>query len=231
MNTPFILNALMAVAICISQPACIVPVNTTYETARSLGKNNVELAGNFTQYSFAGPEVSGKATNNFGFRAGLGITDKFDLKIRYENMATPPIVFLDEDWSFDHVSFVSISPKFSLVKNKLSLSAPLSVYLLSGEVDGTNKTNPVVAVGPTLLYTAMLKPDKIDMTGGTKLEIFEGGGVVMGLSAGAGFSNNLNNWAIRPEIGVSTGLTSGLIFNYGIGTQFILHAKRNQAAK
>lgn len=58
----------------------VAPITNHYERAATLKKGNVELAGNFTSYSVAGVDESESVNNNFGFRAGYGISDKVDIK-------------------------------------------------------------------------------------------------------------------------------------------------------
>jgi hypothetical protein len=211
--------------ILITFQACVVPINTTNDTARSLGKGNVELAGSYTQYNVAA-EYPASVFSNVGFRAGYGLSGKFDLKLRYENMRTPEIELRDEYWFFDRVQYLSVVPKFSLKKDKVSLSTPLSLYFLAGELDEKSETTTDFSIGPTLLYTSEIKANKIDFTAGIKSEIFQSGALIMGFSAGAGFSNNLRRWAVRPEIGYTAGLGGGVILNYGIGANFIFPARR-----
>lgn len=67
--------------------ACaFAPVNNQYEKAGTLKKGNVELSGSFTGYRAIETAGSINTNNNLGFRAGLGISDKFDLKFRYERL-------------------------------------------------------------------------------------------------------------------------------------------------
>jgi hypothetical protein len=47
-----------------------------------------------------------------------------------------------------------------------------------------------------------------------------------GTSLGAGFSTNLDKWAIRPEIGVSSDFNDARYISYGLGLQFILPARK-----
>lgn len=49
-----------------------------------------------------------------------------------------------------------------------------------------------------------------------------GGSALFGATVGAGFSSDLNKWAIRPEVGILS-FGGGVSFlSYGIGIQFIL---------
>jgi hypothetical protein len=66
---------------------CFAPVNNQYEKAGTLKKGNLELSGNYTRYSASGGGGTESTNNNMGFRVGYGLSDKFDLKLRYERLS------------------------------------------------------------------------------------------------------------------------------------------------
>jgi hypothetical protein len=180
--------------------------------------------GSYTYYT--GSE--GGISSNFGFRAGLGLSEKTDLKFRYEYMSGLPEEFLDEDFFYSKGNYFSLIPKFSLGKGNMALLTPLSLYQLKLDGSGASGNSSVFSLGPTFLYTFDLNPNKIDFTAGARSEVFFGVGsfAFFGLSAGAGFSSDLSKWAIRPEIGYLAGMGGGGIFNIGIATQFYLNRKK-----
>jgi hypothetical protein len=198
---------------------CFVPVNSLYESSKTLGKGNGELLGSYTNYSGEGDQLS----SNFGFRAGIGLSEKTDLKIRYENMNTSVEVWDDEEL-FSTGHFISLIPKFGFKNPHMALLSPLSLYMLSSGEGSSKENNSIFSVSPTFLYTFFPNPNKIDITGGIRSEIFiaDGTAFTFGLMAGAGFSSDLSKWAIRPEIGFMGG-----IFNIGLGVQFFLNKKRD----
>ena len=55
-----------------------------------------------------------------------------------------------------------------------------------------------------------------------------GGGVLLGITMGTGFSSDLTRWAIRPEVGASF-IGGGAFLSYGIGLQLLLHNKKSQS--
>jgi len=78
------------------------------------------VSGNYTKYMFTGETTN----NNVGIKAGVGLSDRTDIKIRYEKLMVPD---LNEDIEF-RANYVSVIPKFSLIPGKLSLFAPISMY-------------------------------------------------------------------------------------------------------
>ena len=113
------------------------PINNQYEKAGTLKEGNAEFSGSVTGYGIAGAGGSLSTNNNFGFRAGYGLTDKFDIKLRYEHLITTKS-FEEEfaDGEVKGTNYFSLVPKFSLVQNKLALLVPLSHYSFKEEIDG-----------------------------------------------------------------------------------------------
>lgn len=207
------------------------PINNQYEKAGTLKKGNIELSGNYTSYSITGDGESAKSNDNVGFRAGYGLSDKFDIKIRYERLV-PAKGF--EDGGFNDeikgINYISIVPKIALIPEKLSLLIPLSHYSYKDLYNGEVTKEKLNSIAPLLIYTISNNRNKADYSFGLKADyIFgnDGGTVLLGTTIGAGFSNDLRKWAIRPELGaIFPG--GGAILSYGIGFQFIIPANKKQ---
>ena len=212
---------------CVLFSCAFAPVNNQYEKAGTLKKGNLELSGNFTGYNIGGVNTN----NNLGFRAGYGVTDKFDLKVRYERLI-PGDDFEEDDYftngDLKGVNYFSIVPKFALISEKLSLLIPISHYSFTEEVDGKENNGTLNSIAPQLIYTLTNRKNKSDLSFGLKADgLFNGdggGGVLLGTTIGAGFSTDLSRWAIRPEVGASF-IGGGAFLSYGIGLQFIISKK------
>jgi hypothetical protein len=210
----------------------VAPVNAGYEKAGTLGKGNVELSGNYTHYIVSSEGESDAINNNYGFKAGYGLSDKFDLKLRYEKLMP---VEQEPDSKFK-VNYMSIIPKVSLVDKKLSLLVPISRYNFKDEdQDGKPIKDHSYSIAPQIIRTFTSKTNQADFSIGLKGDYIINSGedaendFLLGFSAGAGFSNNLDKWAIRPEVGYLFKPGDGIGFwNIGVGVQFILptHKKR-----
>ena len=207
------------------------PVNNQYEKAATLKQGNIELSGSFTGYSAGGVGGTVSTNNNFGFRAGYGISDKVDLKFRYERLV--PRDGFDSEDIFDEgnitgVNYFSIIPKFALIPEKLALLVPLSQYSFKEEVDGKENNGTMNSIAPQLIYTLTNTKNKSDFSFGIKADCLlnnnGGGGVLLGTSIGAGFSSDLSKWAVRPEVGALF-IGGAAYLSYGVGLQFILSKK------
>jgi hypothetical protein len=139
------------------------PINNQYEKAGTLKKDNIELKGSSTGYNIGGINTN----NNLGFRVGYGITDKFDLKFRYEHLF-PGEGFDDEDYFTDgalkSVNYFSIVPKLALIPERLSLLIPVSHYSFKEEVDGKENTGTINSIAPQLIYTLTNRKNKSDLS-------------------------------------------------------------------
>ena len=112
----FTLAALVIAGFYLHSCTTVAPVHATYEKAATLGKGDLELSGHYTNYRWEGETTN----NNIGFKAGIGISENADIKIRYEKLMLP-----DEAQESDiKINYMSVIPKFSLVPDKLSIFRP-----------------------------------------------------------------------------------------------------------
>jgi len=206
----------------------VVPINNTFEKAGTLKKGNVEAAGNISTYSDMSWTWNGNNTKyrfgikNVGARLGIGLSDNTDLKFRYEHMVTSNLE------GFKSMSYFSIVPKFALTADEFSLLVPISVYNYRNDNWSNESNGTTGSIAPQLLYTFTNAKRNADLTLGVKGDVLFGGGgaiLLFGSSLGAGFSSDLNKWAVRPEVAI-TFLNSALTWSYGIGFQYTIPKSR-----
>ena len=192
------LNIFVATIAIFSLCQCVAPINSSFESARMLEKGDVELMGGYARYSVHDANEFESSNSNITARIGIGVTDKFNLKARYTRLTTPG------GGSKAGMNYFEIAPKFSLKEDKIAAVVPLGFYFSKGA--------KYSVVSPKLLFTYP-QSKKFDLTLAIKSDIYFSGGIMFGANLGAGFSSDLDKWAIRPEIG----LMSGGIWNAGIG--------------
>jgi len=184
-----------------------VPVNSTFDSARMLQKDLVQVRGSFSGYNYSAHDETDPSNNNYGFGIGYGISDKFTLKSRYEFITFP-------DNSEDFYHYFDIAPKFAIVHNKLAFQLPFGVYTADGN-------EPAYVISPQLLATYPIRLSSSEMTVGLKTDIQLDGediDIPIGINLGLGFGRDLNRWAIRPEIGWMFNTSEKeSSFTYGIG--------------
>ena len=145
--------------------------------------------------------------NNIGLAAGYGLSEKLNLNVRYEYLKSRSDVdFLGETFN-DFMNYFEIGCKIRLIEERMALGLPVGLYLYEGGLTSS--------ISPRLFIT-LGNNEKVDFTmvPNVLLTIGDDIGIFPGVNLGIGLSNNLNKWAIRPEIGYNG------VLNFGIGTYF-----------
>jgi len=195
---------------------CFAPMNTVYESARTPNAGEFELSGNYSHYYpfWVDTVYLLQPTNrNYGGSLAFGLSDNFSMKFRYERMNVESIQFWDikireEGENIDEFDYFEIGGKLALWKDHIALSLPVGMY--------RNGENNMTTMNPRLFLT--LGGDKFEFSVIPKATILFGEDEIIaipGATIGFGFSNDLNKWAIRPEIGFD-----GLFVNAGIGINY-----------
>lgn len=223
-KTLFSLVSVVLLAVLLTSCASTLPVNSYYEKAGTLQKGGVELMGSVTGYSVSHYGRTEAASKGGGLRAGYGVSDRFDLKLRYEHQS----VTSNFDGRLKESSMISIVPKYAAVPGVISLAMPISWYSNRNEAYEVKYRETYTALSPMLLFTFTGTSNRADLTMGLKSDLIFGKESTMyiGSFIGAGFSSDLDKWAIRPEIGVSTALSREYFWNFGIGFQWMLPKKK-----
>ena len=202
-------------------------VSNSFERASSLGKARGEVTPAFTHYFVTFDGGSGELSNNIGIKAGYGISESFDLKLRYEHF------FFPKDFSSGFsMNYFSLVPKFSVNSSLFAFQLPLSLYHVKNSYGPVTESQNLYSISPQLLktfgssnttdFTATVKGDYMFTTGDNSDSDF-----LLGLNLGAGLSSDLRKWAIRPEAGIlfKPG-ENGIIWNVGLGLQFLLSSQK-----
>jgi hypothetical protein len=193
----WIILTLWLVCSCVS----LAPVNTSFDSAKTLNKGQVEFSGNYSPYYLNaeddnGNKVTEKVNDNFGFRFGYGIIDRLDLKFRYERMLPR---LLEDKYVLDGVNYFALSPRYGIVKNRLAGGLDLGLYTYTMKQSNTSES--YFFISPKLAFTYP-SGKKFDLTLSTKIDIFPSDQeTIWGLNLGCGISSDLEKWALRPEIG------------------------------
>ena len=207
--------------------ASMLPVNSAYDKAKTLGKGNVELSGHVTSYVSHQYGRVDFIERHMGLRAGLGLSERFDLKLRYEHMNFSS----NFDGQLRQANCLSIVPKYALVPEKLALLVPFSNYYYTSKAEGEPYKSTIRSIAPQIIYTYTTNNNKCDFSVSLKSDYLfttrhkNEADFFMGTGLGAGFSKDLDRWAIRPEIGLST-KDGQLYWNYGVGFQYVLTKRK-----
>jgi len=190
---------------------CFAPVNSTFESAKLLKNNDIELQGSYSGY-YGGNEFI-NINNNFGFGIAYGVSDNYNLKLRYERIViNHPFELFGDEIDIGGVHFLELSNKFSLVEDNIAIAVPFSLYLFDDE-------GGFLMFDPRLFFT-IGNSNTFEFNIIPKAHIIFGGGFgfMPGLNLGIGLSSDLRKWAIRPEVGFDGYFTFGIGLSYYINS-------------
>lgn len=186
MKIPLLLQAVISLGL-----VSCSPVFSDLQSARTVGQGRVEVTPHYTSASVSDGESSESIQRHIGLQAAIGITPRFDIRIRYEN------AWLEGAGFGDGISILAVGPKVSLLENHIALSVPMGRALGEGTLESWQ-------IHPTLILSLPAIPDKIDVTLAPKYLMRLCGECenFIAVNMGLAISSNLRNWAIRPEFGL-----------------------------
>lgn len=193
---------------------CFAPVTQTYDSARMVKKNKMEVKANYSFYddvayegNYDGEDIV--KNTNFGIAVVYGLEDKTNLGFRYEyinNQTTEIEGDINSQWlgdlidsyRYSDIHFFEFNSKFSLKEGRIAFSAPVGLYNFA-DVGGT-----IFEFKPRFHFTFPNKKNTFEFSIVPQGKFFLSGGTIVplipSLSFGMGFSSDLDKWAIRPEI-------------------------------
>ncbi|HEU4472189.1 MAG TPA: hypothetical protein VFR58_13950 [Flavisolibacter sp.] len=208
----------------LSSCASLVPVNNHFERAATLGKGNAEVSGQVSRYRVSAYGRNDLTNSNYGLQAGYGITDNFDLKLRYEQIE----VAHQHVRGLQRGRYFSLIPKLSLAPDRLAAFMPVSVYDLTYRFDERRSKRTMASIAPHLIYTQPVWRNHVDLSLGFNADLVMSRGATslfIGSQLGAGFSTDLKRWALRPEIAYNTNADARL-WNYGLSFQWTIPLRK-----
>ncbi|NNE30003.1 MAG: hypothetical protein HKN16_10215 [Saprospiraceae bacterium] len=197
----------------------------SYENASALKPGQVQVSGAYgtsDEHRFEDDQFN-FVQNYFG-RVGVGLKGGFGLYGSYyhKGRRDPDGLWsFSDDYETSAYDLYELGFKYTIIEKELALKGGLGMYFVE---------NDYVAQGLNLqiIYSYRFNPhiDGSLIMHGTGVYEQNGYGLVLGLNAGAGFSTNLERWAIRPEIGFNM-----RTFTAGIGLEIKLNKMESALKK
>jgi len=184
-----VLGQVISLTIFILALGC-APTFSEMQSARTVGKNNIEITPTISAVESS--QASGNVQNHYGLQAAYGLSEKLDLRVRYER-----IVYDDENGQNIGTNILGFGPKYSFIKNKVTGYLPL------GRALGNNSEN-TWQLQPTLLLTQAIIDNKLNATLSPKylLRLCSMCDDLVAFNIGFSISSDLNKWSVRPEYGM-----------------------------
>ncbi len=183
-------NLLLAIYLCFCY-GC-VPVFSELQSARTVGKGNVELTPSFSSIDIVDEGDHDELQHQLGLQVAYGVTSRFDVRMRYEY-----IWFYDQSVNDKGTHVLGIGPKYSLLENYIAVAMPVGTAF--GE-----DSDELWELHPTLLLTWPVLKNKIDVNASSKYMITFCGTCddPIAINLGLSLSTNVTRWSIRPEYGI-----------------------------
>lgn len=183
------------------------PLFSDMQSARLVGKNNVEITPGYSSVQFAREGQRESVGSFVGLQAGYGLSDKVDLRVRYEHY----------QYENEETNVFAFGPKIGLVKDRIAFYLPVG-FAFGGFVQESSNS---WQMHPTILFTLPIEPNKIEFNPSVKHIVSfcnDCYNPLFAFNLGAGLSSDLSKWAIRPEYGLLYNLNEkGHYENFSIG--------------
>jgi hypothetical protein len=196
---------------------CAAPFSD-FQSARTLGPGEVEATPSYSHVRFRDDGESEKVQDEFGFQFAAGLSERAELRAKYF------AVRVSDDDDSQTVSVLAVGPKFSLVEDRVALYTPIGFGFGSGI-----ETSETFQLQPTLLFTLPVS-ENFELNPSAKAQIWlneDDADNLLSFNLGAGISNDLSRWALRPEVGllVNPG-EDGSFLHFGLGLSFLSGSRR-----
>lgn len=217
--------------------SCFTPINLEYDSARMLRKGSTEVQASGSAYGFFSGGSAGLLNTNVGGKLGIGLTNRYNIKLRYEKYFYPSFEGLGLDLFAN--SYVELDNKISFnERGRFALSLPLGFYMwnpsLLDETSDLSNRLAFIDFKPKALFTfgnsqtfefTIIPKCHINFTPNNN-EAQSPIRVSPAVSFGAGLSTDLDKWAIRPEIGLEQFFISG-----GLGFSYYFNNAKSEPIK
>ncbi len=175
------------------------PVFSDLQSARLVGKGNVELTPSYSSVSYIEDGESEGIQNHLGTQIAFGVSDNVDIRGRFEH------IWLKGEGDYNDQIF-GLGPKFSVLKDRVAIYLPVGFAF--------SNIGESIEFHPTVLFTLPIVNDMLDFNPSAKylVSFCEDCSNLVALNFGAAFSQDFSRWAIRAEY--------GLLFNPGESGSF-----------
>ncbi len=202
-NNPLL--SIVAILIVFASGFSCVPVFSDLQSARLVGKGQVELTPYYTN---TGSDSEAGGANHLGANFAIGLSQKVDLRGRVET-----------NWIEDQNDFIlGVGPKTSLIENRIAAFLPVGYGFNSG----------VFQLQPTMLFSLPFAKEKLEATLAPKylISLCEDCESNFAANFGLGFSPDFDRWAVRAEYGRI--LAEDGLGQFSLGISFHVNPKDRQ---
>ena len=172
--------------------AACVPPFSELQSARTVGRGHSEVTPSFSMVR-SSEDGSSFEQRQFGVHAGVGLTERMDLRMRFERITA------EEDGEETTAVYVlGAGPKFGLVPDRVALYIPVG-FAFGSDIE----VGETFQMHPTLLATLPVTQG-LDVTGSAKVlvPIASEGDPLLAFNLGLGIGEGRGPVVLRPEVGM-----------------------------
>lgn len=197
----------------IFMPGCI-PIFSEMQSARTVGKNKVEIAPHYTQSTMLNEEDGSYVQEHIALQLAYGLDERVDIRGRFEVT--------------DNVNIIALGPKIRIDnKERLAVNLPVGTTIDSGD--------RLWQFQPSLLYTQPVVKDQVEFTIAPKaiIPFCAGCNTIFATNMNLAIGKNIRKLAFRPEYGIAfdnDGNDHAGQFSIGISATFGGNGKKSGAS-
>lgn len=189
---------------------CAAPFSD-FQSARIVPKGKVEVTPSFSAVTFTEDGDTEHLQDVYGAQVAFGAGEVSEVRVAFAR-----VDFVDEDGGFNVFGF---GPKWRIVRDHMAGYLPVGFAF--GEDIEVSET---WAVHPTVIFSGRLHR-VVEVNPSVKVLLPLAGGaeeIRLAFNLGFGISNNLDVWALRPEIGIMVNPgEEGFLIAYSVGMSLI----------
>ncbi len=167
------------------------PVFSELQSARTVGKNRVDVTPSFSTVGFTDEGDSDGVQNHIGIQGAYGLHDRVDIRLRYE------YIWLKDNDGEGGYHVLGLGPKVGLYRDYIAFAMPIGTAIGDDVEDAWQ-------LHPTALFTWPVYRDVLDVNLASKylITFCDGCDDLIAINLGLAVSRDLGLWAIRPEFGI-----------------------------
>ena len=168
------------------------------EGSSTLRSNLLQISGSYTVHGIIEKGDQTIVSNQFGIKAGIRITENFDLKLSFSRDAVSR--------STDKAILFQIAPKISVTDQTIAFYFPVSILSITADKESINSGSDLFFIFSPRVILNIVQTDHFDLNVSPYLEVMKGNKSELyltdGLCLGMGFTSNPDQWCLRTDIGI-----------------------------
>ena len=204
--------------------ACAAPFSEL-QSARLAGRGRLELTAAYSHVDAAADGETAKLQDVYALHAATGLTDKIDLRVRFDHIRAA-----DDGGAAVTASVIGVGPKIALVRDRLAIYAPIG-FAFAGEIENSEtwQLHPSVIwslpISQSFELNSSLKA-LVPITGDDDGVSENSKDILAAFNVGLAYSRDMSRWVLRPEVGfLKNPGENGVVRHFSLGFTYYLRLR------